>query len=185
MKNTDMNVAEFISESEYSLKDSYSKGYKAPDEDIILGGTDDLKNVNFSIDGDGNGIISFTRALDTGDTLDKNLILEQAEDLILAWGSGKINYHGGNRMSTSFKITQGGVDPPTKPFDFFEFHGIILIILWVPFNFVGYISARFLKQYTWWIWLHIAGSGSAAFITIGVLAASIKYGITEYKLLIL
>jgi len=94
------------------------------------------------------------------------------------------SYHGGNHLSTSFKITQGNIDPPAKPFDFLEFHGIILIILWVPLNFIGYISARFLRQYKWWIWLLFAGSVSAVFITIGILAASLKYGITEYKILI-
>ncbi len=43
-------------------------------------------------------------------------------------------------------------------FRYWEFHGISLTVGWSILNFVGYSGARFLKHYTWWIYLHYIGS---------------------------
>lgn len=176
MINTDMNIAEFIDNTKYTIKDCYSTGYSAPTEDTLLGGTNDLKDIEYSLDDNGNGIITFNRALNTGDPYDQEIIVDKPQNIVLAWGQGTLQYHGGNYKKLSMTVSEGGDDPVVKEFDFFALHGIILIVLWVAFNFVGYIASRFMRHHKWGMWLHWAGSGSTALISIGVISASIKYG---------
>jgi hypothetical protein len=195
MKNCDMNIVEFISPTKYTLSDSYSKGYSAPSPDGDFGGTNDLKFINYSTDSSGNYIMQFSRVLRTNDKYDTAINLDATNNLIIAWGPGTLSMHVDYKQTTFSisKINSGNPTdststntnttlPPPDPtpveneFDFFQFHGVILLILWTFFNFVGYIFARFLKHYTWWYWMHQAGSGITSFISIGVLAASIKYG---------
>ena len=61
-------------------------------------------------------------------------------------------------------------------FDFWEFHGIILTILWSILNFFGYVYARFLRHHPIWIWIHFTCSGLTSLISVAVMAASIAKG---------
>jgi hypothetical protein len=67
------------------------------------------------------------------------------------------------------------------PVDIWAVHGISLIICWGVLNFIGYCAARFLKHYTWWIYVHFAGSILPALWTFGMIIATLiisKYYIT-------
>lgn len=68
-------------------------------------------------------------------------------------------------------ITQD--DPEDSSFDFWEFHGIIMTATWSIMNFIGYLSARFFRHYSAWIWVHFIFSGLNAIISVGILGASI------------
>jgi hypothetical protein len=328
MKNCDMNIVEFISETKFTVTDTYSTGRSTPSLDADMGGVDDLKNFKYYAGSNGYYVVEFTRPLNTNDKYDAVINLDTTTNLIVAWAQGRFGMHIGYKSSTfsiskivadsptpinnsniptsnstpasssnsanipsdtntstksnnlsntntdtttptnnvvntsnsntdpkntasttapnntpsstnvvnsniadpknttsitnfintnntnpknitfstntinSNNTTNGNdsknttdknqsvnystntsnvntiINPPTtqdNPFDFFQFHGIILFIIWTFFNFFGYIFARFLKHYKWWYWIHQAGSGITSLITIGVLSASIKY----------
>lgn len=65
--------------------------------------------------------------------------------------------------------------PPTPEsgLDFWDLHGLSMIILWSVFNFFGYIAARFYKHISFWNWIHLTGSGVTAIYTVVLLSISI------------
>ena len=182
MLGTDMNIAQFFSATNYQLGDYWSKIEDTPQEDSTLGGTMDLKNVTYVPDGNGNAVLTYTRAFNTGDKWDAVVQINTSGNYIMAWGVGGLADHNNNFMQSSFIITSNTsnntvVDTTTggsSPIDFWAFHGISLVIGWSVFNFFGYIAARFLKHYTWWIWVHRIGSGLNSFWSIGVVGVAIN-----------
>lgn len=183
-----MNIVQLSSSGTYQVSDSWSSVEDTPREDTTLGGTNDLKNITFTKDGQGNGIVSYFRALNTGDKYDTIVKLDDTQPLIMAWGDGSLQFHGDNRRilsltissTSSSDIVDGGSNGTntTTPsnFDLFSLHGISLIIVWTVFNFFGYISARFLKHRSWWVWVHRIGSSLTAVWSIGIIAATIRHG---------
>jgi len=180
MNNIDMNIIEFDSSNGSKVYDSYSKGYTFPSEDIKLGGTNDIKNINFKKLENGQSEISFERAFFTGDTFDKELNPNTLMNVSLAWGKGKLSYHGANKKIVQMIIPENDPPSPIDPsddtgsFDFWQFHGIIMTTLWSGFAFVGYLFSRFFKHLSWWIWMHHLGSGVTALFSIGVLSVALR-----------
>lgn len=190
MQNTDMNILQITSASQYNLTDSYSTGHSAPKTDFSLGGTNDLQNITYQDGGNGYGVVSYSRLLNTGDKYDK-ILSGGSNPLIVAWGNGLLNYHKSNYIFSAFQLIipsndtnttddNSTSDNSTTPdtgyqFSFFDLHGYSLIILWTVFNFLGYISARFLKHHKWWIWAHFASSGLTGYYSISILIPSIYY----------
>jgi hypothetical protein len=176
MINNDMNIVEFTPGGG-KVYDSYSTGYSAPIEDTSLGGTNDLKNIKFSQE-NGQEVVTYERAFNTGDKYDKALTPNTLMPVSLAWGRNRLAYHETNKKTGQMLIPDGNtpipVDPVSDEFDFWEFHGIIMTVLWTAFSFLGYVFARFFKHLTWWIWMHRLGSGMTALISVGVLGAAIN-----------
>jgi hypothetical protein len=104
MKSVDMNTVEFLSSTKYNLIDQFSKGDNEPPYDTDIGGTDDLKNVQYSADGTGYATIKYTRAYNTGDKYDYVVSPNTDTTISLAWNSGTINDHHNNFKITSVKI---------------------------------------------------------------------------------
>jgi hypothetical protein len=241
MKNADMHTVEFLSAAKYNLIDQYSLGDYEPPTDKSLGGTNDLKVLDYSVDASGVPTIKYIRAYNTGDKYDAIAKPNTSTTMNVAWNSGTLNDHHKNfkvfsvtfdsskmvvqpivqptsndTLSTETPSTSTlvivptsstaavvgnsttAVTPSTTPvinnntitsetpqsveeeedeeFDFWEFHGIILTILWTIFNFVGYVYARFLRHHPIWIWIHFICSGLTSFISVAVMAASIAKG---------
>jgi hypothetical protein len=177
MINVDMNIVEFTSDG-VKVYDSWSAGFSAPREDITFGGRNDIKNIKYSQE-NGQGVVTFERAFNTGDQYDKALTPNSFMSVSFAWGKGKMGYHGSKQRIAQMIIPKSG-DPSNLPpepigqFDFWDFHGITMTILWTGFSFVGYIFARFLRHLKSWIYIHWMGSGLTAVVSVGVLASSIK-----------
>jgi hypothetical protein len=77
MKNTDVNVVEFLPENNstyYTIYDGWSFKYGIPQSDISLKGTNDLKNVEYKIENN-KPIVTYTRKLKTDDQFDKEVLL--------------------------------------------------------------------------------------------------------------
>jgi len=179
-KNVDMNIVEFSSAIKYVLHDSYSTSKTLPPEDVSLGGTFDLKNISY-LSRDGIGNITYARKFDTGDKYDTVVKPDVLFNISVAWGDGDYGFHGTNvaRRLVLINSTSQDFNPlPDEPqvtiFDFWQFHGILLTIIWTLLNFLGYIFARFYKHLTWWIWMHRLGAGMTALISIGLMGYSIS-----------
>ncbi len=80
-----------------------------------------------------------------------------------------------NYFVTSISITYNGlgIAEISEKGKFWYIHGIGLFIAWNLFVSIGYISARFLKHYTWWIILHFLGGTIPAFFSFGIITAAI------------
>lgn len=79
-------------------------------------------------------------------------------------------------MATSFSVTEAPipiVDNLTNPFNFWELHGIVLVICWSGLNFMGYCAGRFLKHHPWWLTVHFFGSSFTGYFSLGLLIASL------------
>jgi hypothetical protein len=86
----------------------------------------------------------------------------------------KSNFHGGNFIITSITITPGGSTPGDITVDnFFAIHGIGQLIGWNILVTVGYISARFLKHYPWWLILHFIGGTIPSLFSIGIIISTL------------
>ncbi len=90
-----MNIVEFLLGSKPKVTDSFSTGFKRPSEDTTLGGSDDIKNVQYKQE-NGKYTLTYDRAFDTGDKYDKQVTLDTSMETSFAWGSGGLNYHGHN-----------------------------------------------------------------------------------------
>ena len=80
------------------------------------------------------------------------------------------NYHGINYYVTNITISRTGlINTSTSSIDkFWSIHGIGQLIGWNLLVFFGYVSARFLKQYPWWIILHLIGATIPSLFSVGV-----------------
>lgn len=182
MYPTDMHMLEFYTSGSYQLTDTWCTSYNAPSLDSNMGGKNDLVNVTYYRTSNGDPAVTYLRALNTGDKYDKVLAVDVSQSLIIAWGSGKAHDHGGNYKKTSIIISKTAVVTDTSAgFNYWDLHGISLVILWSVFNFIGYISARFLKHYSWWIWGHRIGSGLTSMWTIGMAASAFSQCIILLK----
>jgi hypothetical protein len=178
MPNVDMHLLQINSDGTYLLYDSYATTYDYPPEDKDQGGTYDLSNIQTSTSGN-LVTVSYERAFNTGDKYDHIISVGSKENLVLVNEDGAIAYHGQNRPQMfTFTLTADSgtsqVVNTTSQFDFWELHGILNIILWSVFNFFGYVSARFFKHLTWWIWVHRIGSAFTALVSIGIVGAAIN-----------
>lgn len=77
-----------------SVEDYWSTGFVAPVEDASSGGSNDLANIECSIDGD-TLTASFKRALSTGDSMDREIDPVNIP-IIYAFSTnaGGLQYHG-------------------------------------------------------------------------------------------
>jgi hypothetical protein len=115
MTNTDMHVVEFYDQNNFNLMDLYSKGYEKPKDDVSLGGTYDLKNITYKYE-NGFVTVTYSRLYDTGDIYDAVILPDKSYNLIMAWNSGNLTYHGANKNFTVFTInSQPGRTPGTSP----------------------------------------------------------------------
>lgn len=175
-----MNIIEFSSGEVVKISDSWSTGYSAPQEDKKFGGLNDIKNINY-FQKNGQMEVTYDRDFDTGDSYDTKLTPNIPFTVSFAWGKGKMAYHKTDYYKTEIIISKNNqIVPdlfaaPLSQFDFWNFHGITMTILWTGFSFVGYIFARFLRHLKYWIYFHWLGSGLTALFSIGVLAPSIKW----------
>jgi hypothetical protein len=177
--NSDMNIVEFIPGEGVKVSDTWSTGYTAPKEDKTFGGTDDIKNIKYSQE-NGQNVVTYDRAFNTGDPYDKEVIPNIPFTVSFAWGNGRIGYHIAAYYKTQMILSKEDLAPtlvsePLSQFDFWNFHGITMTIFWTGFSFIGYIFARFLRHLKSWIYFHWVGSGLTALFSIGVLAPSIKW----------
>ncbi len=78
-----------------------------------------------------------------------------------------------NTTSTTTNTPTPTVSDTSKSFNFWELHGISLVIAWSGLNFLGYCAGRFLKHYPWWINLHFIGSSLTTYWSFAVLIASL------------
>lgn len=77
MNKVDMHIAEFYNETDsvkYKIYDAWSESTQPPSADTAIGGSEDLKNIAFSVI-DGKPTITYTRLLKTGDSKDTDLNL--------------------------------------------------------------------------------------------------------------
>jgi hypothetical protein len=99
-----MHTVEFISATEYNLYDQWSKGDYAPYADTDLNTTDDLKNIQYSVDSSGYATIKYTRAYNTGDKYDYVVTPGKSMTISLAWNPGVMNDHKKNFKISSLTI---------------------------------------------------------------------------------
>ncbi len=96
---------------------------------------------------------------------------------IVAWSNGIIqnDYHGLNYYVTEITLTTSSLaSSDVSTVDIFWYiHGIGLFIAWDFFVLIGYISARFLRHYTWWLTLHFIGGTLPSLFSFGIVLAAI------------
>ena len=100
MKNLDIHTVEFLSATEYILVDRYAKANGKPSSDKDLGGTNDLKNVEYSVDVYGIPTIKYIRAYNTGDIYDAIITPNTWTPVSLVWNTGTLKYHSTNYIIT-------------------------------------------------------------------------------------
>jgi hypothetical protein len=95
----------------------------------------------------------------------------------VAWSEGQLEkkFHGLNYFITEIRLSTNDLeDAIVSSVDIFWYvHGIGMFIAWNFFVLIGYIAARFLKHYPWWIFLHILGGTIPAFFSVGIIIAAI------------
>ena len=101
MKNSDMNIVEFISATEYKLYDSFSTAHAPPSNDTDLGGTYDLKDIKYTME-NGQGVVTCTRAYDTKDKFDTVVTPDKETTFTVAWGKEKLSYHSIKRKRINY-----------------------------------------------------------------------------------
>ena len=85
MKDSDI-ILGFVENGEVTVLDSYSTGDYGPHKgDVEFGGTDDVLEFAGS-ESDGNTVVEFERALDTGD--DYDIALEPGVSVGIIWAYG-------------------------------------------------------------------------------------------------
>jgi hypothetical protein len=94
MKNSDMHIIQFQDENNYVLTDTFSLGHKTPTGDVKLGGTEDLKNVNFTIENE-TMTITYDRLFNTNDKYDVVLVPNTNLRIFTTYGILPLSYHGG------------------------------------------------------------------------------------------
>jgi hypothetical protein len=181
MKNTDMNAVEFLNATNYNLYDLWST--TSPQPDTTLGGRNDLQAISYTSDGSGYATIIYTRFYNTNDDKDYIVIPNEVTPVSFAWNDGTFGNHGYNILKSSVFIDTGnGSSNNSSTFDFWQFHGIIMTVSWSFMNFIGYLTVRFFKHNSIWMWFHFIFAGLNASVTIGVLSASIKYSKKKFFL---
>jgi hypothetical protein len=109
MRNVDVNVVEFLPSS-YTIFDGWSSQDGRPDADIDIGGTDDLKNIEFKIEND-RPVITYTRLYKTADQYDKEVV-QKNNEISIVWGYGTLKYHENNITITTIDV--GTEEKPTN-----------------------------------------------------------------------
>lgn len=91
----------------------------------------------------------------------------------------ELNYHEGNYFITTISITANGTATTgaiTGGDNFWAIHGIGQLVGWNVLVTIGYIAARFLKHYPWWLPLHFIGGTIPALYSIVVIIMAIARG---------
>ncbi len=169
MQNVDMNIIEFFEDDTYSLIDTFSTGYTLPSIDESRGGKNNLEVISFI----SSPKLIYKRKFNTGDKHDAIVPIDSQITISVAWGSGKLSYHGMNHLTTSICIGKNDCKASIK-YDFWSFHGTILTFMWTILSFIGYVSARFFKHLPFWIYLHLIGSIIPSIITFVLLLFSMN-----------
>lgn len=170
MQDVDMNLIEFIRNETYTLQDTFSTGYTFPYVDESKGGRNDLEVVSFDVDE--FPILKYKRKFNTEDKHDAVVHPDTEITISVAWGSGKLSYHGMNYLTDTICIQKEGCKSSSR-IDFWSFHGTVLTFMWTVLSFIGYISARFLKHLPIWRVLHFIGCIMPSFITLILLLVSL------------
>jgi len=173
MTNLDMHLASFISDSAYDIQDTYSKTITLPDNDIFLGGTNDIKFISYEKNSNGY-VLVYSRLLETKDKWDYVFKKGQSSLLNIVWGRENFPVFHQDRIystaleinPTSNRITFSPSEAKTKPINTpnidmrasLESHGIILVTSWF-LSFFGLLAARFFKHKYYWIWIHAIAMG--------------------------
>ena len=129
MKNADTNIIEFYpitNTTNYRLFDGWSTGHHSPKHDTEIGGTDDIKNIQFSVK-DGRPIISFIRSYSTGDKYDID-ILKKGNELSVAWGKGEIEFHADDIKMLTFDVDPFEPEPEKNVVNY-RFGSIVFEVL--------------------------------------------------------
>jgi hypothetical protein len=176
--NVDMFCVEFIDENSYKLLDLYSRGLYKLNEDVSIGGKDDLTNRVYSFLNNTYSI-SFDRLLNTSDPYDFVIrkviwLLIQGENISLTITSSTktpMIYKRENLQSTGFFIDVSNIVylqevNPAGKIDFYSIKGLILTLCWIFLNFTGITFAAFCKHKTSWIHVHRVCCGLGALLAI-------------------
>ena len=95
----------------------------------------------------------------------------------VAWTDGQMenNFHGLNYYVTEITVTTSSLGAiQVSGVDIYWYiHGIGMFIAWNLFVLIGYIAARFLKHYPWWIILHFIGGTVPSLFSVGIIVAAI------------
>lgn len=109
----------------------------------------DLVFENFVVDSNGDRILTYSRALNTGDSFD-NQIVNGDNALVTAWSpfDSYMTKHGSYVGVGNFNVNISTLSVVTSMgyYGVWEFHGIILMIVWCILNTFAYISIRLFKH---------------------------------------
>ena len=97
----------------------------------------------------------------------------------------KTNFHKMDYFVTSIIITDKGTETGEVQAkdNFWAVHGIGQLIGWNFLVTIGYVAARFLKHYPWWLPLHFIGGTVPAMFSVGIIISAILKGKLLYYLL--
>ena len=133
----------------YSFSDLWSRDYDTPSEDVFEGGKNDLVFENYIVDSNGDRILTYSRALNTGDSFD-NQIVEGDNALVTAWSpfDSFMTKHGSYVGVGNFNVNISSLSVATSMgyYGTWEFHGIILMIVWCILNTFAYVTIRLFKH---------------------------------------
>ncbi len=92
----------------------------------------------------------------------------------VAWSDGIVqkNFHGLNYYITEITLSTSSLAAFQDDI-FWYIHGIGMFIAWNLFVLIGYISARFLRHYPWWIIFHYIGGALPSLFSFAIIIASI------------
>jgi len=163
-----MNFATFISDTMYNLIDSYAVKFTLQENDILIGGKNDLNVISYGVNDKGGHVLKYTRLLDTNDKWDYLMKKGEPVTMIAAWGRENYPcYHFDRTYGSALEIDSSNRVSlsPGQPYNkltaapainlrvALEAHGILLLISW-GVSFIGLIAARFFKHKYAWIWIH-------------------------------
>ena len=180
MSKVDMHLASFISATKYDLQDTWSTIKAYPDNDVFLGGKNDLNVISYGVT-NGRNTLVYTRLLNTGDAYDATITKGQSVLLNIVFGRENYPvYHSSRIYKTAMQIDAttnsvtifpsivNGNNIKTPVLDnrtSIEAHGILLIISW-GLSFLGIIAARFMKNKSYGIVIHIIAMSFPTLITL-------------------
>jgi len=161
MTKADIYVGWIYPNGSVTMTDRNSKAFAMPLPDTAQGGEDNVLNVKVNKN---NGLtsITFTRLLDTGDSLD-TVILPGTISVLWAYGSNNsVDYNLGTftkhvqKGSVEIDFFSGCVYSSFQ-LSLFELHGILMVISICIVIFPGMLLARYFKLIMRkWFYFHIA-----------------------------
>jgi hypothetical protein len=91
-----------IDEDTIEVKDCYATTHSLPLEDSDQGGKTSIKVLSKIYSTSKSAIVKFSRKLNTGDSLDREIIPDNSQSIIWAYVDGQsgVSYHGNNRCKS-------------------------------------------------------------------------------------